>query len=341
MQRSRIIIIFLMIFSLFGLFFLPLLGRTMISPSTFLYFLAANSELRQTDPLFLIFWNERFPKTLLSMLAGSGLALSGMTLQAIFRNPLTTPYTLGIASGAAFGASLSLTLGTLLTSCGVPIILWGLTRPTWFAFGGSLLAMGIVYLLSRIRSTSSDQLLLAGVAVSFFFSSLVLSLQYIADPTKTFRILRWTMGGIDFIDIRHLVPLIIIILAYAAILFYFSRELNILLTGQEQAISLGVEVGKVRIFLFFLSSMTVGAIVAICGPIGFVGLMVPHLCRFWVGSDHYILTPVVFFFGAIFLAVCYTISRTLFFATVLPVGIITSLLGGPFFLILLLNQKKT
>ena len=339
-KKNMTILLVTVLLAPVALFLLPLCGRTFYSPGILLSFAETMEQFADADPMVQIFWGERFPKTLLAMMAGSGLALAGMILQALFRNPLATPYTLGIAGGASFGATLYLFYATALTALGIPVFFLGVSTVTWSAFTGAILATIIVFALSGGRDTGSGRMLLAGVAVGYFFSSLILCFQYVADQSRVFLMIRWTMGGIDQCDMRSLLTTGCCVGVSCIILFLFSRELNLLLTGEERATSLGLRVDVFRIFLFLLSSMIVAVIVAVCGPIGFVGLMVPHLCRLLVGNDHRLLIPVVFFFGATFLAFCHTLSRILLYPTILPVGMITSLLGGPFFLWILLSKKE-
>jgi iron complex transport system permease protein len=178
------------------------------------------------------------------------------------------------------------------------------------------------------------------VAVSFFFSSLILFLQYVSDPTRTFRMLRWVMGGLDkivgFGDVLSVLPFVV---TGCLIVLYLVHELNLITTGDELASARGVEVNRTKLVVFFAASLMVGAVVAVCGPIGFVGLMAPHICRLLVGADHRWLTPATLLFGGAFLVLCDTVARTVMAPTELPVGIITALLGGPFFLWLLLRRS--
>lgn len=282
-----------------------------------------------------ILWKIRIPRVLMGFLAGSALAISGMAFQAIFRNPLATPFTLGVSSGASLGAAVAIHLGLSFAVARIPAV-------TWFAFAGAVLAITLVYGLARSRrGFSSASMLLAGVAVSFFFSSLILFLQYLADPTRSFRMLRWTMGGLETVvgpaAILDVLPFVV---AGSLIVLYLTHELNLLATGEELATARGVEVNRTKILLFFAASLMVGAVVAVCGPIGFVGLMVPHICRLLVGPDHRWLTLATWLLGGAFLTLCDTLARTVRFPTELPVGILTALLGGPFFLWLLLSRSS-
>jgi len=236
------------------------------------------------------------------------------------------------------GAALYIHLGAV----GLSFSLLGVAGASWFALLGALGAIALVYGLTRTRhGFSTATLLLAGVAVSFFFSSLILFLQYVSDPTRTFRMLRWVMGGLDrvvgFGDVLGVLPFAV---AGCLMIFYLTHELNLITTGDELAAARGVEVNRTKLLVFFASSLMVGAVVAICGPIGFVGLMAPHICRLLIGPDHRYLTPATILFGGAFLVVCDTLARTVMAPTELPVGIITALLGGPFFLWLLLRRSS-
>jgi len=313
--------------------FLPFIGQTFRAPDT-------DCPLEKeiyADIYWHIYWL-RFHRTALALIAGSGLALAGLVFQAMFRNPLATPYTLGVASGAAFGAALCLRLPIIPPLIGViPTVSLG-------AFIGAALAMAIVLGLSRRRDTSTEQMLLAGVAVNFLFASMIVLVQYLSDPNNAFQILRWTMGGVENAtfasDWLQLTPVVVLLVVY---LMLQSRTLNVFVTGSDRAKSLGVNVERFRLILFVVTSLVVGFIVSITGPIGFVGLLVPHVARLLVGPDHRLLIISTAFIGAIFLAVCDTMGRVIAHLAQLgefPVGIITSMLGAPFFLWLLLKRKE-
>ncbi len=296
------------------------------------------------SPLAAIFWKIRLPRVLAAFLAGAVLAVSGAALQAVFRNPLAEPFTLGVSSGAALGAALAMYLALppalILHLMGTT---WNIPTLPWCALAGALAAIGLVYGLTRLRSGfSSTTLLLAGVAVSFFFSSMVLFLQYVSDPTRTFHMIRWVMGGLDRIvgydDLLAMAPFA---LAGTLLILFRRYELDLLLTGEELAIARGVEVVQVKQLLFAAASLLVAGVVAVCGPIGFVGLIAPHICRLLVGPRHGRLLVASICFGGLFLVLADTLARTLLAPTELPVGILTALSGGPFFLWLLLRSKQT
>ncbi len=284
-----------------------------------------------------IFWRIRIPRVLAAWLAGAGLAAAGMVFQALFRNSLATPFTLGVASGAALGAALSIRFGIVLSIAGIS------STPLW-AFAGASVSILLVYgitigITGARRAMNTATMLLAGVAVSFFFSSLNLFTQYISDFTHTFRIIRWLMGGVQVAGYKSILEMLPLVLGGLVITLWLTRELDILTTGEEMAAGRGVDVARTRNLLFFGSSLMVGGVVAVCGPIGFVGLMVPHICRLLVGPGHRFLAPASILAGGTFLTVCDTFARTIIAPAEIPVGVITALLGGPFFLALLIRDK--
>lgn len=284
------------------------------------------------QPGFTIFWRLRVVRVLIAFIAGASLAVCGMTFQAMFRNPLATPFTLGVSSGASFGAALCMSLGLTFSFAGVHAI-------SLFAFCGALGAMLIVYLLTKAkREFSSMTLLLAGVAVNFFFSSVVLFLQYFANFVDSHLIIVWLMGGLSIIGIRPVLDALPFFLTGTAIILYLRNELNLLYIGEETAISRGVDADTIKKVLFFATSLTVGGIVAVTGPIGFVGMMVPHMARRIVGADHTKLGYACILLGGSFLVVCDTVSRIIIPGIEIPVGVITALLGGPFFIWLLIRR---
>ena len=279
-----------------------------------------------------VFWDIRLPRVLTAFIAGVALALSGMTFQAMFRNPLATPFTLGVSSGASLGATIAIQTGFTFS------LFLGITGTTLAAFIGAMAAIGLVYGLTQVRQGfSTATMLLAGVAVTFFFASLILFIQYTADVYNSFRMLRWIMGGMAAVDYESMFNVLPFAVAGLVILWFMTHELNLLTIGDDLAMSRGVDVPKTKRLLFFTVSMMVGGVVAVCGPIGFVGMMVPHICRLMIGPDHRYLAPASCLFGGAFLAPCDTFARTVLAPAELPVGVVTALLGGPFFIWLLLS----
>lgn len=290
--------------------------------------------LRGEPTAVSIFWQLRLPRVLLAILGGAGLAVSGLGFQTLFRNPLAEPYTLGISGGAALGAVLALRFegGQLL----------GLSLVTFASFAGALAATAlIVGLALRREGIETPALLLAGVAVSLSCSAIILFLQYLADSTQTFRMVRWMMGGLSVVGYTEVLWLLPWILAGTAVLLALRWELNLLLTGEELAASRGVDLARLRFKVLLATSLTIGGLVAVTGPIGFVGLIVPHILRRFVGNDHLFLAPACVLGGGIFLTACDAAARTLMAPAELPVGILTALLGGPFFLWLLVLRGRS
>lgn len=327
MKRSAWLLLFALV-SLAVLITTPFIGGQPVPLKTFL---SPNSN----DPASLILWQIRLPRICLAWVAGAGLAVAGMAFQAMFRNALATPFTLGVSSGSSLGAAIAVRLGWSTAFLGISGISFG-------AMAGALLAIAVVYGLTKVRrDCSTGSMLLAGVAVNFFFSSLILLLQYTANFYDTFRILHWLMGGLQMVGFDAFFKTFPFVLIGGLVLAFLAGELNLLSIGEELAISRGVELKRTKNIVFLVVSCMVGMIVSICGPIGFVGLMCPHICRLIIGPDHRFLLPATFLFGGAFLTICDTVGRTVFAPTELPVGIFTSFLGGPFFLWLLLKPSKT
>lgn len=324
-RRARTVILVLLAAGILVLAAAPFVGMTAISPEAI--FQGGGKERE-------IFWRIRVPRVLTAWIAGAGLAGAGMAFQALFRNPLATPFTLGVASGAALGAAVAI-------RGGFSLFFMGVSGVSLSAFGGAILSVFLVYSLSRVRAPlTTETLLLAGVAVNFFFSSLNLFTQYLSDFTHTFRIIRWLMGGLEVMDFGAVFQMLPFVGAGLALIAWEWREMDLLSAGEELAASRGVSVAQTRKIIFFGSSLVVGGVVAVCGPIGFVGIMAPHICRLLVGPAHSRLVPATILFGGSFLTLCDTLARTVIAPAEIPVGVITALLGGPFFLALLLGKKR-
>ncbi len=280
-----------------------------------------------------IFWQIRLPRVFFAFWVGAGLALIGAVFQALLRNDLATPYTLGVSSGGALGAVLALKLNLLFS--------WFIfSTVSLFSIAGSLLAIGIIYFIAaRGRMISVYTLILAGVAISFFFSALNLFIHYMADFTETYRMIRWMMGALDVAGWSYPIVLALLVLPLFAWFLMHYKAFNILLAGDEMALSKGVEGRRIQKVGFIGGSVLVGFIVALSGPIGFVGLVVPHVMRLLFGPDHKVLFTACLVGGGVFLALCDSAARTVIAPAELPVGIITALLGGPFFVYLLVRRK--
>jgi iron complex transport system permease protein len=281
-----------------------------------------------------IFFIARLPRALAGAVVGAALAAAGVVLQALLRNPLASPFTLGVSAGAALGAMLAITLRLQLS-------VWGVSAVTAASFIGSLAAVAIVYALARARHRgfSTNVLLLAGVTLNSFFSALILFVQYLSDSAETLRTLRWLMGDLDVAGYAVIAAALPPALVAAGAFAWLPRALNVLSLDLDSAAARGVDVVRVQQVAFFSASLATGAAVSLGGPIGFIGIIVPHLVRLMVGSDHRIVLPASALFGAAFLVACDVVARTIMAPLELPVGIITAIIGGPFFLWLLLKDQ--
>jgi ABC-type Fe3+-siderophore transport system permease subunit len=281
-----------------------------------------------------IFFVARLPRTLAGAIVGALFAASGVVFQGLLRNPLATPFTLGVSTGAALGAILAITFNW-------SIALLGISAVPLAAFAGSLGAVAIVYALAqaRHRGLSTTVLLLAGVTMNAFFSALILFVQYFASFADIYRAIRWLMGDLD---VSSYEPIVVALPAMAiafGVFAWLARPLNLLALGPDSAESRGLDVARAQRAAFLSASLATGAAVSIGGPIGFVGIIIPHLVRLLVGPDHRLVLPAAALFGAAFLVGCDVLARSLLAPVELPVGVITALLGGPFFLWLLLRKR--
>lgn len=311
---------------------LPVVALTALASAVALGPRGTVSSLLPDDPIEARILTEvRLPRVSLGFLAGAALATAGMAFQALFRNALATPYTLGVSAGASLGAAIYVHAGLAANVAGVP-------GYTLAALGGALLSIALVYGVARVTSGfSSSTLLLAGVAISFLFTSVILAIQYVGDVTTSFRIGRWLLGGLEvvgFLPVIHVLPFAA---AGIGILLAISRDLDLLVSGEESAATRGVPVATVKQLVLAAASLMVAGVVATCGPIGFVGLVVPHVGRIVVGPRHRTLGPFSILAGGTFLVACDTVGRTVVAPVEIPVGIITALVGGPFFLAMLIQ----
>lgn len=279
-----------------------------------------------------IFYQLRLPRVLLAFLAGGILALSGLIFQTLFRNPLTTPFTLGISGGATLGAAVAIIFGYHSTFMGFSAI-------SFFAFLGALLTVALIYYFSKkLTSTTDHRLILVGIALSFFFSSLLLILYYLSDFEESYLIMRFTMGALDTIGYSDTIPLLFGTLLIIGVAYYYKQELKLLSISYEFAYLRGVNVDKMMLMMFVVISLAVGLLVSITGPIGFVGLIVPHIIKLVFKQSADRLLSITFICGGIFLVLCDTLSRALPTVSEVPVGIITSLIGGLIFIYILVSK---
>jgi iron complex transport system permease protein len=274
-----------------------------------------------------IVWEIRFPRAFLAMMVGAGLAMVGAALQSVTRNPLADPHLLGISSGGAFGAIFALLhSGLFLGLLTVPLL----------AFGGALMATAIVLGVSRVAdATSADRLVLAGVAVSFIIMAGANGLIFLGDPRASHTVVFWMLGGLGLAQWSQLIYPLIILLLSGAWLMSRATQLNAMTIGDETAATLGIPVAKFRLAVFVVGALITGVMVAFSGIIGFVGLMVPHIARILVGGDYTRVLPASALIGAIFLLWADIAARTVMAPEDMPIGIVTGLFGGIFFVWLL------
>jgi iron complex transport system permease protein len=279
----------------------------------------------------------RLPRVVLAVLTGAALSLAGVTFQALLRNPLATPYTLGISSGASFGAALALLGGQAL---GLTMFSYA-TLPV-MSFAGAALSVGVVYWVARARgpALATSTLLLGGVCIAFFFGAMTLFLHYIADLGHSYLMMRWLMGALDVGDVWRIAPAAPAVVIGSGLLLWIARDLDLLAGGEAVARSRGVDVRRTQIVAYVGASLITAAVVGVAGPIGFVGLVVPHSTRLVVGPDHRVLMPSAMLCGAAFLVLCDLVGRTLIAPTEIPVGVITAMTGGPFLVWLLRRQAR-
>ncbi|MBI2895022.1 MAG: iron ABC transporter permease [Deltaproteobacteria bacterium] len=281
-----------------------------------------------------ILLSARLPRVLAAILAGGTLAVVGVTMQAILRNALAEPYTLGVSGGGALAAALAIALGI---DAVLPL---GMTLPISSMLGSMSAMLLVERLASRHGAFSPGVLLLAGVGIGVVASAGILLALHVADPLPGARVLRWLMGGIDIGSPDLLWCSGPIAIVAVGVLVGRARDMNLLSAGDDTAGSLGVDVARTTRSLYLVASLATGAVVAIVGPIGFVGLVVPHALRRVIGADHRLLAPASALAGATFLLVCDTATRVAFAAREPPVGVVTALIGGPALLVLLLRERR-
>ncbi len=309
----------------------PLVGTTPISLRR-----ALDSSIPFADNLDAqVFFVARLPRVIAGALVGSSLAVAGAVFQALLRNPLAAPETLGVSMGATVGAMIAITFHVDVRLFGVPAV-------PLASFLGSAGALAMVYALAaaRRRGTSTTILLLAGVALTALLGAVVRFIQVAADYSETFRSVRWMMGSLDVASYAPIAAALVPIAAAFAIIATLPRVLDLISMGSEAAESRGVDVRRAERMALVSASLSTGAAVSLAGPVGFVGIVVPHIVRLIVGAGHRAVLPGSALFGTAFLVLCDLIARTAFGSVEMPVGAITALIGGPFFLWLLFRWAR-
>jgi iron complex transport system permease protein len=317
-KRDERLVFLGLFFGLLLVMFLSLLiGSVFVSPS----------QLWHSE----ILWQIRLPRVILAALVGLLLSVSGVILQGILKNPLADPYILGISAGGAVGAALSIALGA-------QFVLFGMSSAPATAFIFSLLAVLVVYKLSQVAGKSSPEtLILAGVALSAFCAAILSLIIIITGSLQA--IYFWLLGSLSSASWGNVLTVLPYSIIGWGVAYFFSKELNALLLGEEMAVTLGVEVERTRLILVGAASLMAAAAVSVSGLIGFVGLIIPHWIRLLIGPNHRILIPFSALSGMLLMVMADTISRTLFSPLEIPIGIIMSLVGAPFFLYLLRRRR--
>jgi len=274
-----------------------------------------------------LIWELRIPRIIRAAVVGASLAGCGVAFQAVLRNPLAEPYTLGVSAGGALGATLAIILGL----SGLPMV--------FLCFAGCLLSIGLVILMSTIRDFTATTIILCGVVLSFLLSSVVMFIFSVVSSREVHASILWIMGSLSSLDSLSTPMLLVTVFPLILLLWLFVRDMNLISLGDEKAHLLGFSPGILKAVLLTLASLITGICVAISGIIGFVGLIIPHAMRRVVGADHQVLLPASMLAGSSFLLLCDTLSQVIIRPYELPVGVITGIAGGVFFLAYLLKTS--
>ena len=314
-MKNKILILFIILFSVV---LLGILKGSVSIPLNELF-------LKNNQPILIL----RLLRILIAVVAGCGLAVSGIALQAILRNPLAEPYLLGTSSGAGLGAVIAVIAG--ISSLYMPLA----------AFIGAMMSIILVYNLARQNNKIPEQsLILSGVIVSVALSAIIVFLISISANEALHGLTWWLWGNLQVFDFKLIFLVSVIVLLGIAIIYIFSQDLNAISIGEEEAIHLGIDVEQVKKILILVTSLITAGLVCICGIIGFVGLIMPHMMRLIVGPNHKKLIPATCLASATFMVACDILSRTLFVPLEIPIGVITAVLGAPTFIVLLKRRQR-
>lgn len=324
MKKTAVIVALLSLLTIVSTIVCPMIGIKWISPLKIMH----DSDLR------FVFITMRIPRTLVALFAGGGLAVAGMIYQAIFRNPLADPYTLGVSSGASLGAALCIVAGIGGSAFGMSVVTIG-------ALAGAVASIMVIYAFAWSMESNSNTLLLAGVIVATVCSGFIMFIHFVGGLHQSFQIIRWLMGGVDGVSYSLFVLMVLPLSAFFVITALLMPQLDQFLTGDSIAYTRGVNVRASRNLFIVVTALAVGSIVAVCGPIGFIGILAPHACRMMVpGIRHRSLSLCSFLLGGSFLVIADTLARSIAPPSEIPVGIITAMVGGPFFMIILFKRKN-
>ena len=289
-----------------------------------------------SDPMYTkdsVIWDLRLPRILTGVLAGAALAVAGATMQTTMKNPLADPYTTGISSGASFGATIAICMGVSFAGGGYVVVV--------NAFIFSLIPTALIVIVSKMRGASPTTMVMAGIAVMYIFNAFTTMIKLFADPESLSSLYQWSVGSINgtrWDDVLVMVPFVIV---GTVVIQLLSRQLNVLISGDDSAKTLGVDADRLRTVSILVIALMTAAVVSFTGLIGFVGLVCPHVVRMFIGSDNRYLIPASAAFGIALLLFADLVGRVLIAPTVLPVGVITAFIGGPLFLYLIVKQRRS
>jgi iron complex transport system permease protein len=282
---------------------------------------------------FLAIWNIRLPRALTAIFAGMGLAMAGAVMQSLLHNPMASPFTLGISAGAGLGASIAIIFGV-----GIPFA--GSSHIVGNAFVFALMLSAVILLIARIKQINPRSLILAGIAMMYLANAMMTTILYFADSYATREVMFWLVGSLGKADWESFFWISSIFVVVFFLMWIFSQDINRLMLGDDAARSLGVSVERLRTVIMVMVSLLVGGIVAFIGGIGFLGLVAPHLARMIIGSDNRFTLPGAALFGGLLLLAADTFALNAFSPVVLPVGVVTSFIGSPLFIYLIIHNKK-
>lgn len=335
---KKIVFLLLMAVAIFVLMVLTIhMGATDLS-----YLDIIKSLVNRGDSWYdVVIWELRLPRLIAAVVCGSVLGVCGCVMQSILRNPMASPYTLGLSNAAAFGASLAI---SLTATAGVKsiVVLSDMDSPvivTLFAFGFSMISVTMVLLITRFTGTAPEMLVLAGIAISSIFSAFTSLIQYFSDEDTLQSMVYWTFGNLDKINWHGLQIMILVCIPIVLYFYHMRWDYNAMESGENVAVSLGMNIARIRVIALILNAVAISIVVSFLGVIGFVGLLGPHMVKRLIGNDNRYVIPGSMLMGASVLLVAYMIG-TYAFSFVIPVGIITSAFGGPAFLAILIRRYR-
>lgn len=316
-----------------AILWIPLLLIAGISPFTGTANLELNTLFDAGSLSQRIFLELRLPRVLLAFIVGGTLAIAGLLFQTLFRNALMTPFTLGVSGGAVLGAGISIKLGLGL--------IFGISSTSIFGFAGAFSTVILLITLSRyLKRAEQESLLLLGIALSFFYTSALMVIFYLSSFTETATIMRFTMGSLSIVGYESVISISVIAAVLLGVFWFKRFELQILAISDEQASLKGINTKRLTYLFLIATSLAIGVLVSLTGPIGFIGLIIPHMIRKLYQKSASALIFPVFLLGGLFLLACDTLARYFSTGSEIPIGVVTALVGGPFFIYLIISKQR-